>query len=103
MNGRMRLDVAASSFVADLNRARSEALKRNRSVFVAKTGTNSYHIEFVGARTLQEGATFGTASPDTVRFAAFGPVTGGGATYPVSAGNKTLNVTLSVTGYARVQ
>jgi prepilin-type N-terminal cleavage/methylation domain-containing protein len=103
LSRRMRTDVAANSFAADLRLARSEALKRNRSVFVAKTGSNTYNVEFLGNRSLQEGAAFGAGAPDTVRFAAFGPVTGGGVSYSIRVGNLTQTVTVNVSGHARVQ
>lgn len=97
-----RMETGGQTFMGDLRLARMEAIRRNRSVYVAKTGLDTYTIEYIGARTLREGVTFGSG-PDTVRFAAFGPVQTGMATYTLQLDGETRTVRLSAAGNASVE
>ena len=98
-----RLESAAQQLVGDLHRARVEAIKRNDMVFVAKTGTATYEIRFIGSRQLPNGITFGTGVPDTVKFAPFGPPFTGAATYIVKLGSNSKEVELNGSGFASVR
>lgn len=97
-----RLETGGQNFMGDLRLARTEAIRRNRSVYVAKTGADTYTIEYIGDRTLREGVTF-SSGPDTVRFAAFGPLQTGMATYMLELEGKTRTVRLSAAGNASVE
>jgi prepilin-type N-terminal cleavage/methylation domain-containing protein len=103
-NMRLRLQVesAAQQLVRDLNRARTEAVKRNATVYLAKTSTTQYDLQHVGIRDLPGGVTF-VSGPDTVKFAAFGPAISGAATYVVTLQGTNKNVQVSASGFANVQ
>lgn len=103
MQRRWQVESAAQQLVADLHRARVEALKRNDNVFLAKSGANTYTIRFLGTRTLPNGASFATGAPDTVRFAAFGPAVSGAATYKVDIGSYSKEVFVNAAGFAAVK
>lgn len=98
---RMRLESAAQSLVGDLRLARVEAIKRNRSIYVAKTGGTTYNIEILGARTLPEGVQFASTSPDTVRFAAFGVNLSGAGAFTLQLLNDTRIVRVTAGGNAK--
>lgn len=101
LSNRMGANAAAQQVLGDLERARTEAIKRNTTVTVEKTGSSTYSIQYVGSRSL-DGAIF-TSAPDSVVFAAFGPPRLGGATYVVQAGTHTKSVVLNAAGHAKVQ
>lgn len=102
LSHRSTVEGAAQQLLGDLQRARMEAIKRNASVTLKRTGSSSYTITFVGTRKLS-GATF-QSGPDSVRFASFGPLQlGGGSTFVVVAGGYTRTVTLNAAGHASVQ
>jgi type IV fimbrial biogenesis protein FimT len=96
-----RMESARQTFIGDLRLARVEAIRRNRSVSVTRTGPSSYTIEYIGARSLKDGVTFGSG-PAVVRFAAFGPLQTGMATYTLQLDGKTSTVRLSAAGNASV-
>lgn len=98
----MRIDGAAQQVLGDLRRARSEALKRNQSVLVRKTGSTTYDVQFVGIRALPTGVEF-TAGSDSIRFGAFGPPVSGGASFTLGFGGRTRQVTLSASGLMAVR
>jgi prepilin-type N-terminal cleavage/methylation domain-containing protein len=102
MRLRWQVEAAGQQLVRDLNRARTEAVKRNDMVWVAKTGNTAYTIRYVGDRTLPGEVTF-TSGPDTVKFAAFGPAISGAATYQLSLQGVTRNVNVNASGFANVQ
>ncbi len=72
----MRLDAAAYQLAGDLRRAQVEAIKRNQTVVVAKTGASTYNVGFIGARSFDPDITFDAAAM-TVSMASFGPPVGG--------------------------
>lgn len=102
MRTNYRVDTAAQQVVGDLRRARSEALKRNRSVKLAKTGTNTYSMQYIGNRTLPTGVSF-TAGSDSIRFGSFGPPSTGAASFTVGFSGKTKQVTVSAAGFMAVR
>lgn len=99
---RMELDGATQQLASDLRRARIEAMRRNTSVYVAKTDSVTYEIEYVGDRTLPSDVVFDVSSPDTVRFASFGPTLTGPATYTLSLGGYSGTVFVEASGLATV-
>jgi type II secretion system protein H len=99
---RTELSSGAQQLIGDLRLARTEAIRRNTSVFVARTGSSTYQIQYVGARTLPGEVRF-NSGPDTVRFAAFGPVVTGTSTYALRRGTRTMNVVLTAAGHAAAQ
>ena len=103
MRRQLRLDFGAQQLAGDLHRARLEAIKRNTPVFLAKTGASSYEIRFVRTYTLPQGVAFGAGDPDTVWFAAFGPVLTGSAMYELVQGSNTKRVELNAAGFAAVK
>jgi type IV fimbrial biogenesis protein FimT len=96
----LRLDGAAQQLASDLAYARMDAIKRNASVFVARSGS-AYVVEHVGVRVL-EGVTIEAWPSDTIRFSAFGPVSGAGE-YVLGAGDETRTVRLTGGGLATVE
>jgi type II secretory pathway pseudopilin PulG len=100
---RMQLDGATEVLAGDLRRARIDAMRRNGSVYVAKKDSVTYEIQFVvGDRTLPDGVVFDAGSPDTVRFASFGPTLSPPATYSVSLGGSSNTVRVSASGLLRI-
>ena len=102
MRVKYQVEAAGQQLVRDLNRARTEAVKRNANVWLAKTSATEYTLQHVGARTLPNGVTF-TSGPDTVRFAAFGPAISGAATFVLGLSGVVKNVKVSASGFANVQ
>ncbi|HUF30237.1 MAG TPA: GspH/FimT family protein [Gemmatimonadaceae bacterium] len=100
---RLRIDGAAQQLVGDLRRLQVEAIKRNQSVRLERTGAATYNMDFVGNRTLDGGVTFADASAYEVRMASFGPPVGGGATFILRSGPRQKTVTVSAAGLVTVQ
>jgi prepilin-type N-terminal cleavage/methylation domain-containing protein len=110
----LQLDTAAYQLAGDLRRAQVEAIKRNLTVEVAKTGASSYNIQSVASllvplvtvfhtRSFEQNVAFG-AGPMSVQMASFGPpVTPGGATFTVGVGGRQKTVTMSAAGLVTVQ
>jgi prepilin-type N-terminal cleavage/methylation domain-containing protein len=97
-----RIANGTHAFVGDLRLARMEAIRRNRSVEVEQTGATTYTIEYIGARSLSDGVTF-TSGPALVRFAPFGPLQTGLATYTLNLDGDIRTVRLSASGNAVVE
>lgn len=97
-----RITNGTAAFVGDLRLARMEAIRRNRSVAVTTTGASTYTIEYIGGRTLNDGVTFGSG-PALVRFAPFGPLQTGLATYTLNLDGQTRTIRLSASGNASVE
>jgi type II secretory pathway pseudopilin PulG len=102
MRLKLQVEAAAQQLVRDLNRARTEAVKRNANVYLAKTSTTAYDLQHVGARTLPNEVTF-ASGPDTVRFAAFGPAITGAATFMLTRDGVVKSVKVNASGFASVQ
>jgi len=102
MRVRLQVEAAAQQLVRDLNRARTEAVKRNTNVWLAKTSTTAYNVQYVGAKSLPGEVVF-SSGPDTVTFAAFGPAISGAATYMLTLSGIAKSVKLSASGFANVQ
>lgn len=98
---RTKLDGAAQQLLGDLERARTEAIKRNSAVTLRKTSASAYTITSVGSRSL-DGATF-TSGSDSVRFAPFGPPTTGSATFVLTGGGRTRTISVNDAGHVSVQ
>jgi prepilin-type N-terminal cleavage/methylation domain-containing protein len=94
---RMAADAAANQVLGDLRRARSEALKRNKSIRMWKTSTTTYSIDSIGSRTLPNDAVF-SAGSDSVRFSPFGPPVTGASSFTVSLDGRTKTVVLTAAG-----
>ena len=97
-----RLESARQALIGDLRLARMEAIRRNVGINVQKTSTTTYTIDSIGVRTLEDGVTF-TSGPATLRFAPFGPVPTGAATYTLHLNGKSATVTVSTAGNASAQ
>lgn len=97
-----RLETARQSFIGDMRLARTEAIRRNRTVDVTKTGVSTYTIEYIGTRTLEEGATF-VSGPTTIRFAPFGPLLTGTTTYVLRLEGTNTTIRLSAAGNVSAQ
>lgn len=102
MRVKLQVESAGQQLVRDLNRARTEAVKRNANVYLAKTSTTTYDLQYVGARTLPNNVTF-SSGPDTVRFAAFGPAITGAATFMLTLSGVVKSVKVNASGFASVQ
>lgn len=98
-----RLDSAAQQLVADLQRARSEAVRRNQVVTVVRSGEDRYEIDGSETRRLPEGAVFDASSTDTVRFAPFGPTLTGPGSFLLRSGDERRTVSVSAVGFASVE
>lgn len=99
----LRIEGSAQAFVGDLNRARSEAIKRNGAVKVVLSGAQQYRISGVGNRYLDEDVRFTGTSPDTVKFTGFGTTEGGREVYTLRLGDLERTVVLDAAGQARVE
>lgn len=100
---RTTLENAAQQLAGDLRRAQIEAIKRNRSVQLQRTGPASYAIDFLGERSLADGVEFRTSSASGVRLAPYGPPVGGGATFVVEYSGRRKMVAVSAGGLLTVQ
>ena len=78
-------------------------MRRNASVYVAKKDSLTYQIQYVGDRKLPSEVVFDGSSPDTVRFASFGPTLTGPVTYTLSRGGYSTTVLVESSGMAVVQ
>jgi len=100
---KMQLDGATEALASDLRRARIDAIRRNGSVYVAKKDSVTYEIQYVvGDRTLSNGVSFEAGSPDTVKFASFGPTLSAPATYTVSLAGSSNTVRVTGSGLLQV-
>ncbi len=99
---RMALNGAANKLASDLRRARIVAMQRNASVYVAKKDSVTYEIQYVGDRKLPSEIMFDGSSPDTVRFASFGPTLTGPATYTLFRAGHSITVFVGASGMAEV-
>lgn len=97
-----RLEAARQTFIGDMRLARTEAIRRNRTVDVTKTGVSTYTIEYIGTRTLEEGATF-VSGPASIQFAPFGPLLTGTATYVLRLEGTNTTIRLSAAGNASAE
>jgi len=96
----LTLDAAAQEVVAQLNLSRSEAIRRNVAVSFVKISASQFRVGTLTQRDLPGGVTFGTSTPDSVRFASFGPPSTGAATLALQIGSRTRNVRVNAAGYA---
>jgi prepilin-type N-terminal cleavage/methylation domain-containing protein len=103
MRNSLRLDTAARTLAADLRRAQTEAIKRNKTIVVAKVNDSTYSMTDVGNRLLASGGPQFTAAAMTVSFASFGPPVGGGATFTINYAGSTKTVTVNASGLVTVQ
>ncbi len=99
---RLEMDRAANKLASDLRRARIVAMQRNASVYVAKKDSVTYEIQYVGDRKLPSEIMFDGSSPDTVRFASFGPTLTGPATYTLFRAGHSITVLVGASGMAEV-
>jgi len=99
----LRIEGSAQAFVGDLNRARSEAIKRNSVVKVVLAGAQRYLIVGVGTRYLDDEVRFTGTSPDTVHFTGFGTTEDGREVYTLQLGELERTIVLDAAGQARVE
>ena len=99
----MRIEGSAQALVGDLHRARSEAIKRNTSVAVTTVGANTYRVENVGLRWLDEEVSFSVDSPDTVQFTGFGTTATGREVFTIRLGELEKRVVVDAAGQAHVE
>lgn len=97
-----RLDSAAQQVAGDLFLARSEAVKRNEVVWLARTGLKTYEVEHRGERNLPDGVNFVDGSTDTVKFAPFGPSLTGPANFRVQYRGSERIVEVTASGHPSV-
>lgn len=100
MAKRLEVDAAAQQLAGDLERARTEAIKRNKSVKVTP-GTTSYTIQYIGVKDLGDATLI--EAPDSVKFAPFGPVAMGGVKFVLTVGDHARTVSLDASGHAKVE
>ncbi len=110
MRNGLRLDTAAYQVAGDLRRAQVEAIKRNQTIQVLKTGTSTYDIQSLTpavtvlfSRSFEAGGPGFAAGAMTVSFASFGPPVGGGAVFSITFGGRTKTVTVGANGIITVQ
>ena len=99
----LRIEGSAQALVGDLNRARTEAIKRNTGVELTLVGEHTYRISGVGLRRLDAEVQFAEGSPDTVRFNGFGSAIQGREMYTVRLGTLERRVVLDAAGQARIE
>jgi prepilin-type N-terminal cleavage/methylation domain-containing protein len=111
----LKLDGAAYQLAGDLRRAQIEAVKRNRTVELLKTGASTYSIQSVPplldplqpvivfyARSFEPDVTF-DAGAMSVRMASFGPPVSGAATFTINHAGRSKTTTVSANGLVTVQ
>jgi type II secretory pathway pseudopilin PulG len=103
MSRDLRIEGSTQAFVGDLNRARSEAIKRNAVVQVVLSGAQKYKIGGIGVRYLDDEVRFTGTSPDTVNFTGFGTTGDGREVYTLRLGDLERKVVLDAAGQARVE
>jgi prepilin-type N-terminal cleavage/methylation domain-containing protein len=96
------LEWTRQAFIGDLRLARQEAIRRNTSIAVRRTGANTYSIDSIGTRTLPTGVSF-TGGPDSLRISPFGGIAAGPVTYTMSLDGRTTAVRVSAAGLANPQ
>jgi type II secretory pathway pseudopilin PulG len=94
-----QLEWSRQVFIGDLRLARQEAVRRNVSIAVRRTGATTYSIDSIGTRTLPEGVSF-TGGPDSLRISPFGGIAAGSATYTMSLDGRAIAVRVSAAGLA---
>ena len=99
----LRLENAAHQLAMDLFRARSEAISRNQSVSLARTGDSSYSIEFTGNRNIDGDIVLSATAGNTLRFTSVGSLTTAGRGFTLTLAGDTRQVLVSTVGLARVQ
>jgi Tfp pilus assembly protein FimT len=99
----LHLDTAAQQLAGDLRRLQVEAIKRNQSLRMAKTGASTYTVDSIGARTLDGSVTFGLTSMDSIRMRSFGPPATGAATFILTSNGLTKSVMVNAAGRISVQ
>ena len=100
---RHALEAAANQLALDMNRAQSEAIKRNAPVSLTRVGLTGYSINGGPATVLSDGVAFASTSPATVTFASFGPPTTGNATMTLVRDTDSRTVRVSAAGRVSVQ
>lgn len=98
---RSQLSSGAEAFAADLNRARTEAVKRNSELTISFDAPDSYTIEHLGPGTL-EPLRFESV-PEDVTFAPFGPPVTGSAAFVLQAGEFEKTVIMDASGFSHVR
>lgn len=100
----IQIDGAAQQLAGDLRRAQIEAIKRNSSIRMTRTGPSTYTVDSLGARSFDGGVVFGSTSSASIRMASFGPPSGGvGASFVLELGSRRKTITVSAAGYVSVQ
>lgn len=99
----LRIEGSAQALVGDLNRARTEAIKRNNGVELTLAGEYTYRITGLGLRRLDAEVRFTDGSPDTVRFNGFGTALQGREVYTIQLGELERRVVLDAAGQARIE
>ena len=100
---KLRLENASHQLAMDLFRARSEAISRNQSVSLARTGDSSYAIDFVGSRDIDGDVILSATAGDTLRFTSFGSLTTTGKGFTLTLAGDTRQVLVSAAGLATVR
>lgn len=100
MSRSLEISSSAQQLAGDLERARTEAIKRNRSVKVTP-GTTTYTIQYIGVRDLGDATLI--EAPDSVKFAPFGPIAMGGVKFVLTLGDHARTVTLDASGHAKIE
>lgn len=100
MSRSMEVNAAAQQLAGDLERARTEAIKRNRTVKVTP-GTTTYTIQYIGVKDLGDATLI--EAPDSVKFAPFGPIAMGGVKFVLTLDDHARTVTLDASGHAKIE
>ena len=100
---RLSLEESAQTFARNLHRAQLEAVKLNRAVTVRIVGDTAYQIDGVTLYNLDGPVSFVSSSPDSVRFASFGPPVAGVGDFQLQRGGRTRTVRVQASGVVSVQ
>lgn len=99
----MQIDSGAQTFMRELMRAQTQAIKKNTPRTVKKLGATTYQVEGLAVTTLPEGVKFASGSADSARFAAFGPPLTGASVFRFELANLTRTVRVTASGLVSVQ
>lgn len=96
----LTLEAAAQEIVHQLNLTRSEAIKRNQAISFYKRSASTFQVGTLNTRALPARVQFAGTTPDSVRYASFGPPVTGAAVITLQIGTQTETVRVNAAGYA---
>jgi type II secretory pathway pseudopilin PulG len=98
---RYRFENGAREVLRGLQLARFEAVRRNQSIEFTRLTPTRFMVEGVGEFDIPGGVEF-VSGPTSIQFASFGPILEAVAPIVLSSGNRTAEIVINLSGYARL-